>query len=41
MQHRIYKNGTILSLVDDKLVKHKKWLQEFSLRTKLKKEQNV
>lgn len=35
MQHRKYKQ------IDDKLIKHRRWLKEFSLRTKLKKEQNV
>ena len=39
-QHRVYRQGKLISSEDDKLTKHKKWLQEFSLRTKLKKEQN-
>lgn len=33
MQYRVYKQD------NEKLIQHKKWLKEYSLRTKLKKEQ--
>lgn len=33
MQHRVYKQD------NEKLIQHKKWLKEYSLRTKLMKEQ--